>query len=108
MSGWLVHQQEVCRLHQHFGYRESALLATGEHGHPLIYIIAAEEKCSQYASQLLLRFIQGYALQFGEEAVFRVKKLKLILGVVGCGDIVSQLAFAVLEGKHPGKNLEQG
>ena len=108
MVGRLVHEKEISRTGEHFRQGNAGFLAAGEDGYLLENIVSAEKEGPGNSPQHLFQFIMGNTTQFLEYGVIRVKKLKLVLGIVSFGHLMTKSALTPLEGEHPGQNPEQG
>ena len=82
MVGGLVKTKQGRRGNEHLGKCETRLLATREHAHLLIDIIAFEEKGTEQRAHLRLRPSRRRMIELGEDGVAQIELLELMLGKV--------------------------
>ena len=103
----LVEHQHVRRAQQQLREREPRLLAAGQHGHLLPYVVAREQEGAEVPAQARLILERRAALELFEHGATRIERVELVLRVEGHLHLVADLALALLEGQHAREQAQQ-
>ena len=103
----LVHQQQVRRIQQHLGQRQTRLLPAAEHPDRLEDVVATEQEAAEQRAGELFGRPAVELQRLLEHAALRVQHVAAVLREIARRHIVAEHALARLRREHAGQQLEQ-